>query len=621
MRSARPIPEVGTTRFRPPFSAVSIGSLAAERYGDVRPERLTPMHDWHVEHGATLYAAGLWYRPAIYGQSGETVEQAYVRETKATRETAGIVDVSTLGKIAVQGPDAADFLDRVYTNLFSTLAVGKARYGLMLREDGIAFDDGTTWRLGEDDFLMTTTTANAGKVMQHLEYYLDVVWPDLKVHVTSVTDQWAGAAIGGPKAREILAACVTGTPVDNEALPFMGIVHGEIAGAPVMICRLSFSGEMAFEVYSGAGHGMHVWEALIEAGKPFGLVPYGLEALGTMRIEKGHVTGAEIDGRTTAHDLHLDWMLSKKKPFIGSMMLGPRGPRRAGPGQPRRRRLARQPAAQRRRHIVDELDAGQSARLDRPHHRRLLFARRSAAISGWRWSRAARSATARAPSSPTRCATASARSRSSATTSSTRKGSACMVDQLSPLQPVLRPGSHGNFADGTGVTLSETQPGSIVQVAAWPGQAKALIVGDQDSDRPVACRTAPAAASRRPRQGRLRHRAGKIPGRRPGRRAGGDAVAAPSPARPARSPTSRMAAPRCAIAGTEGRMGAGKVLRHRLLARRLSGRRRAARPTITTSSRRSSGPAPTSSTSTSSAPSPAPSGRRSATPAKRSATR
>ncbi len=319
------IPDVGTTRFRPPFSPVSIGSLAAERYGDVKPERLTPMHDWHVEHAATMYSAGLWYRPMIYGNAGETVEQAYVREAKAVRETAGIVDVSTLGKIAVQGPDAAEFLDRVYTNVFSTLAVGKARYGLMLREDGIAMDDGTTWRLGEHDFLMTTTTANAGKVMQHLEYFLDVVWPELKVHLTSVTDQWAGAAIGGPKAREILASCVTGTAVDNEALPFMGIVRGEIAGTPVMICRLSFSGEMAFEVYCGAGHGTHVWKTLVEAGEPFGLVPYGLEALGTLRIEKGHVTGAEIDGRTTGRDLHLDWMLSKKKPFIGSMMMDREG--------------------------------------------------------------------------------------------------------------------------------------------------------------------------------------------------------------------------------------------------------------------------------------------------------
>jgi heterotetrameric sarcosine oxidase alpha subunit len=321
----KPIPEVGTTRFRPPFAPVSIGSLAAERYGDLRPERLTPMHDWHLANGATMYSAGLWYRPMIYGLPGETVEQAYVREARTTRESAGIVDVSTLGKIAVQGPDAAEFLDRVYTNMFSTLAIGKARYGLMLREDGLAFDDGTTWRLGNHDFLMTTTTANAGKVMQHLEYFLDVIWPDLKVHVTSVTDEWAGAAIGGPDARAILAACVGGTAVDNATLPFMGIVRGEIAGAPVMICRLSFSGEMAFEVYSGAGHGTHVWEALIEAGKRFGLVTYGLEALGTMRIEKGHVTGSEIDGRTTARDLHLDWMLSKKKPFIGSAMMDREG--------------------------------------------------------------------------------------------------------------------------------------------------------------------------------------------------------------------------------------------------------------------------------------------------------
>ncbi|WP_269929709.1 sarcosine oxidase subunit alpha family protein [Aminobacter sp. HY435] len=321
----KPIPEVGTTRFRPPYAPVSVGALAAERFGDLKPERLTPMHDWHLENGATMYSAGLWFRPMIYGEAGETIEQAYVREARTTRETAGIVDVSTLGKIAVQGPDAAEFLDRVYSNVFSTLAVGKARYGLMLREDGLVFDDGTTWRLGEHDFLMTTTTANAGKVMQHLEYFLDVVWPELKVHLTSVTDQWAGAAIGGPKAREILASCVTGTRVDNEVLPFMGIVHGEISGAPVMICRLSFSGEMAFEVYSGAGHGTHVWEALVEAGKPCGMVPYGLEALGTMRIEKGHVTGAEIDGRTSARDLHLGWMLSKKKPFIGSAMMDREG--------------------------------------------------------------------------------------------------------------------------------------------------------------------------------------------------------------------------------------------------------------------------------------------------------
>ena len=372
--TGKAIPEVGTTRFRPPFAPVSIGALAAERFGDVKPERLTPMHDWHVAQGATMYPAGLWYRPQIYGKPGETVEQAYVREAKAVRADAGLVDVSTLGKIAVQGPDAAELLDRVYTNMFSTLAINKARYGLMLREEGIAFDDGTTWRLGEYDFLMTTTTANAGKVMQHLEYYLDCVWPDLKVHLTSVTDQWAGAAIGGPRARDILAACVTGTKVDNETLPFMGIVKGEIAGAPILICRLSFSGEMAYEVYSGAGHGTHVWEALTEAGKPFGMVPYGLEALGTLRIEKGHVTGAEIDGRTTAHDLHLDWMLSKKKPFIGSNNAWPRGSGLRGPHHSCRCRFARHSPAQWRRAYCRPAGRGQSAPFDRSHHRSLLLA-------------------------------------------------------------------------------------------------------------------------------------------------------------------------------------------------------------------------------------------------------
>ncbi len=327
MAAARglPVPKVGTTRFRPPFSPVSLGALAAERRGELRPERLTPMHDWHVERGATMQAAGLWLRPQIYGEPGETVEQAYVREAKAVRAGVGIVDVSTLGKIAVQGPDAAEFLDRVYTNMFSTLKVGRARYGLMLREDGLAFDDGTTWRLSENDYLMTTTTANAGPVMQQLEYFLDVVWPDLKVHLTSVSDEWAGAAIAGPRSRDALAACVTGTAVDNETLPFMGIVRGKIDGAPVMICRLSFSGERAYEVYCGAGHGAHVWEALIEAGQPFGIAAYGLEALATLRIEKGHVTATEIDGRTTARDLHLDWLLSKKKPFVGSAMMDREG--------------------------------------------------------------------------------------------------------------------------------------------------------------------------------------------------------------------------------------------------------------------------------------------------------
>lgn len=313
--------QAGTTRFRAPFTGVSLGAISGESYGHVQHIRRTPMHDWHESHNARMIAAGLWMRPMIYGHAGESIEQAYIREAKNVRTTCGLVDVSTLGKIAVQGPDAGAFLDRVYTNMFSTLKVGKARYGLMLREDGFAKDDGTTWRLSECEYLMTTTTANAGPVMQHLEYCLECLWPDLKVHVTTVSDQWAAMALAGPNARTVLADCVEGTPVDHETLPPMGIVDGTIDGVSVKICRLSFSGERAYEIYCASGFGTQVWHSLMQAGKAHGIAPYGLEALGTLRIEKGHVTGAEIDGRTTARDLHLDWILSKKKPFIGSMMM------------------------------------------------------------------------------------------------------------------------------------------------------------------------------------------------------------------------------------------------------------------------------------------------------------
>ncbi|MEM8750699.1 MAG: sarcosine oxidase subunit alpha family protein [Pseudomonadota bacterium] len=317
----KPIPEVGTTRFRPPYSPTALGALAGERYGHLSSERRTPMHDWHVENGAGMYANGPWMRPESYNAPGETVEQAYIRETKAVRASVGLVDVSTLGKIDVQGPDAAEFLNRVYSNGFAKLPVGKARYGLMLREDGFLFDDGTTWRLDENRFLMTTTTAGAGRVMEHLEYHRDVVWPDLKVALTSVSDEWAGVAVAGPKSRAVLKACVEGCDVSNEGIPFMGVREAQINGIPVLIARLSFSGELAYEVYTGAHWGQALWEALMNAGKKFGIVPYGLEALSTLRIEKGHVAGPELNGRTTPYDLGLGGMVSTKKNFVGSVLL------------------------------------------------------------------------------------------------------------------------------------------------------------------------------------------------------------------------------------------------------------------------------------------------------------
>ena len=317
----KPIPDVGTTRFRPPYSPVALGALAGERYGHLAAERLTPMHDLHVEAGAHMYANGPWLRPETYNNPGETVEQAYIRETIAVRKGVGMVDVSTLGKIDVQGPDAAEFLNQIYSNGFAKLPVGKARYGLMLREDGILFDDGTTWRLDKDRFLMTTTTAGAGKVMEHLEYHRDVVWPDLKVALTSVSDEWAGVAVAGPKARAVLKTCVSDCDISNEGLPFMGVRDGNIDGIPVKIARLSFSGELAYEVYCGAHWGQALWKALENAGRKYKIVPYGLEALSTLRIEKGHVAGPELNGRTTPHDLGLSSMVSSKKNFVGAALL------------------------------------------------------------------------------------------------------------------------------------------------------------------------------------------------------------------------------------------------------------------------------------------------------------
>ncbi|MDF1737375.1 MAG: sarcosine oxidase subunit alpha family protein [Minwuia sp.] len=315
------IPDAGTTRYRPPFTPVSIGALAGPEVGAaLRPKRLTPMHDWHVAHGAEMMEAGLWYRPRFYPDGNEPLEAGYVRETAMVRGGVGMVDVSTLGKIDVQGPDATVFLERVYANGFAKLPVGRARYGLMLREDGFLFDDGTTWRLSETHYLMTTTTANGGPVMQHLEFLLAAHWPNLRVKLTSVTEQWAGLAIAGPGSRDVLRRAIDDIDFDDAAFPFMGVRSGTLNGVEVLLARLSFSGEMAYEVYCGSHAGTAVWEALMQAGKQDGIIPYGMEALGALRIEKGHVAGRELDGRTTAADVGLGRMVSTRKNFIGSTL-------------------------------------------------------------------------------------------------------------------------------------------------------------------------------------------------------------------------------------------------------------------------------------------------------------
>jgi len=317
------IPEVGTTRFRPPYTPVSIGALAGRNTGEhFRALRRTPMHDWNLRQGAVMTLAGVWQRPWYYPRQGETITDAYIREAGTVRDTVGMCDVSSLGKIAVQGPDAAEFLNRVYTNGFAKLPVGKSRYGIMLRDDGIVMDDGTTWRLAENDFLMTTTTTHAAKVMVWLEELLQIRWPELKVHVSSVSDQWAGVSVAGPLSRETIAACLEDPDaVSRENLPFMGVAPIRMKGGiDAKIARISFSGELAFEVYVPAAQAEAMMDQLHAAVQERGGCLYGLEALGTLRIEKGHVTGAELDGRVTIDDAGLGKMASTKKSYIGSAL-------------------------------------------------------------------------------------------------------------------------------------------------------------------------------------------------------------------------------------------------------------------------------------------------------------
>jgi len=319
------IPETGITTFRPPYVPVPIGALAGRAAGKHwKPVRRTPMHDAQADDGAVFLDVGLWKRAWYHPEGRESVSDAYVREATLVREAVGMVDVTTLGKIQVQGPDAAELLNRVYVNGFGKLPVMKCRYGVMLRDDGFVFDDGVTWRLAEDDFLMTATTAHAAHVLAWLENLLQTRWPDLRVHVASTTDQWAGVAVAGPKARAALARALQSGDVSGEALPFMGIAHAEVATPagpiPVMIARISFSGEMAFEVYAPSDYGPALWKALRKAVVAMGGAPYGTEALGALRIEKGHVTGAELDGRVTLGDAGLGKMASSKKPFIGKVL-------------------------------------------------------------------------------------------------------------------------------------------------------------------------------------------------------------------------------------------------------------------------------------------------------------
>ena len=313
-----PLEKVGLPTFRPYVTPVSFGAFAGREVGKhFAPVRRTALHDWHERNGGIWQETGAWMRPLYYSRTREGGWEPILREARAVRRGVGICDVSTLGKIDIQGRDAARFLDRLYINTFSTLAVGKCRYGIMLREDGHVFDDGTTTRLDEHHFLMTTTTAKAAEVLEHMEHYAQVVWPELDVQFCSVTDQWCQMSVAGPKARTTLERCVTNADLSNAALPFMGYTTGEIAGVPVRIFRVSFSGELAYEVAAPARYGQTVWETILSAGGIDGILPYGLEALGLMRVEKGHVAGPELNGQTTARDLGFTKMMKKAGDVIG----------------------------------------------------------------------------------------------------------------------------------------------------------------------------------------------------------------------------------------------------------------------------------------------------------------
>ena len=319
--TGRAIPETGTTTFRPPYVPVSIAALGAGGQGKgFAPQRFTTSHAASVERGAPMIEAGLWYRPSYFPKQGErTWRQSCDREVGMVRDHVGVCDVSTLGKIDIQGPDAGAFLDFVYTNMFSTLKVGRVRYGLMLREDGHVMDDGTTARLGDTHYVMTTTTAAAGEVMRHLEFVQQCLRPEMDVRFVSVTEQWAQFAVAGPKSRELLNGLLD-EAIDDEAWPFMSCGEVSVGGVKGRLFRISFSGEHAYEVAVPARYGASLFSELVTRAEALEGGPYGMEALNVLRIEKGFITHAEIHGRTTAFDIGMDRMVSRKKDCIGKTM-------------------------------------------------------------------------------------------------------------------------------------------------------------------------------------------------------------------------------------------------------------------------------------------------------------
>ncbi len=316
--------ELGTTTFRPPYTPLTFGAIVGRNVGEFFDHtRRTAIHDWHVENKAEFENVGQWKRPWYFPKNGETMYQAVQRESKAARESAGILDASTLGKIDIQGEDASEFLNRVYTNAWSKLSIGKCRYGLMLNEDGMVYDDGVTTRLGENHYIMTTTTGGAANVLSKLEDYLQTEWPELNVYLTTVTDQYSTMSICGPNSKKIIKKIIPSLDLSDESFPHMSFKNSKIDNVNCRIMRISFTGEHSYEINVQSNYAKDVWERCIEAGKEFNITPYGTETMHLLRAEKGFIiTGQDTDGTLTPSDLQMDWIIGKKKyDFIGKRSL------------------------------------------------------------------------------------------------------------------------------------------------------------------------------------------------------------------------------------------------------------------------------------------------------------
>ncbi|MGP3990138.1 sarcosine oxidase subunit alpha family protein [Streptomyces sp. 3N207] len=313
--------EIGTTAYRAPYTPVAFAALAGRERGALfDPERTTSIHSWHVAHGALFEDVGQWKRPWYYPLPGEDMDTAVARECRAAREGVAFMDASTLGKIEILGADAGEFLNRLYTNAFKKLKPGMARYGVMCKPDGMIFDDGVTLRLDDNRYFMTTTTGNAAAVLDWLEEWLQTEWPELDVHCTSVTEQWATIAVVGPQSREVVAHLAPEVDLSNESFPFMAFRETTLAsGIPARICRISFSGELAYEINVSAWYGPAVWDEVYAIGRPYDITPYGTETMHVLRAEKGYIiVGQDTDGTVTPQDAGMSWAVSKRKDFVGN---------------------------------------------------------------------------------------------------------------------------------------------------------------------------------------------------------------------------------------------------------------------------------------------------------------